>query len=120
VFGKGVGHGDEDGEGYNGSKGCSLNGNPKGIKKHKILNDFPVGNKGKTDGIECDQPRVGRGLIGNGKAEGVPEGIEAGKTKKSHDKNINDIEYPFTEISGLNHIFPLKDPVVGKFVGHDP
>jgi hypothetical protein len=94
VFGKGIGHGNKGGQGYQGSQGGSLNGNPKRIEKHKILYDFLIGNKGKADGVKGNQPRVGGGLIGDGKAKGIPEGVKAGKTKEAHDKNISDIKYP--------------------------
>jgi hypothetical protein len=120
VFGKGIGHGNKGGQGYQGPQDGPLDGNPERIKKHKILHDFLIRNKGKTDGVEGNQPRVGGGLVGDRKAEGIPEGVKTGKTKKAHDNDINDIKYPFAKISGLYHDSPLKNPVIGKFIGHDP
>jgi hypothetical protein len=95
VFGQGIGHGDKDGDSYQGSQEGSLNGNPKGIKEQQVLHYFLVGNKGKADGIKGNKPRVGGGFFGYGKAEGVPEGIQTGKAEKGHDKNVHDIEYSF-------------------------
>jgi hypothetical protein len=95
VFGQGIGHGDKGGDGYQGAQEGPLNGDPKGVKEHKVLHYFLVGNKGKTDGIKGNKPGVGGGFFGYGKAEGVPEGVKAGKAKKGHDKNVYDIEHPF-------------------------